>query len=452
MSNSPDSKNPPPDKTDSRSKARYGNLREAEARIEVAAAKEAKGLSLSGLNLIKLPESVSQLPHLTDLDVGGNSLVELPESIGRLKKLERLWAYGNNLTVLPDSLADLNQLRELSLVANRLRALPKTLGRLDRLESLLVQHNELTSLPESLSQLKRAAAIEPAAWSFGESQIMKRFVQRIVCALLLFALCTTALAQGDSFTTRIPATIAIGDFAEAKVLIEEAVKIGVITAAAEYRAQIQAQEQARRQQAQERSASTQQAKPQQAGDVNLAPKTDTQPSFKRRLGPDGIPLPYEPDADPDKSREKPGRIYVTYTKFNNGTKRFYSGRASMVVDLNKPYRPQAVRAVEQRDKNHHIEDENPEPKDSAFDPARLDEFDVGTAVNYNDRYRDLAYWRIRGREQQLIDRFGGAWSDTGEPYKTENPYRGVAKDNVNGRRFYNTATDKWGKLSEYTGD
>jgi hypothetical protein len=89
--------------------------------------------------------------------------------------------------------------------------------------------------------------------------------------------------------------------------------------------------------------------------------------------------------------------------------------------------------------------------DSAFDPARMDKFDVGIAVDYENRYRDLAYWRIRGREQQLIDSFGGAWADTGEPYKTENQVRGVSKDNLNGRQFYKAATEQWGKISEYTG-
>ncbi len=282
---------------------------------------------------------------------------------------------------------------------------------------------------------------------------MKKLAQKILFASLMLALCTPALAQRDTLTARIPAAIAAGELAEARMLVEEAIKIGVITAtaAAEYRAQIQAQEQAR-QQARERSAAPHQAKPKPTANANPKPNTTTRPSPKDGLGPDGIPLPYEPDSESDQDEEKPGRIYVTYTKFNNKTKRFYSGRTSMVIDLNKPHRLQAVKAVELRNKNHHIEDENLEPADPGFDPARPDEFDVGAAVNYNDRHWDLAYWRIRGREQQLIDRFGGAWSDTGAPYKTENPLRGVAKDNPNGRKFHDAATDRWGQMSEYTGD
>lgn len=78
------------------------------------------------------------------------------------------------------------------------------------------------------------------------------------------------------------------------------------------------------------------------------------------------------------------------------------------------------------------------------------------AVDYKLRYNDKAYLRIRGREQMLIDSFGGAWSDTGKPYKTENKIRGVAKESRDGRRFYEAAKDYWGnkfgdKEVKYTG-
>ena len=203
-----------------------------------------------------------------------------------------------------------------------------------------------------------------------------------------------------------------------------------------------------------------QTKPPTTVDVNPKPAPALQPSPKPqaspndRLGPNFSPIPREwkPDPDDDRKKERPGRVYVTYTKLNKETKLYYSGRTSMVIDLNKSHLAQALEAMKRRDRNHHIEDENPEPKDPAFDGARLDKYDVGTAVNYDDRYQDLAYWRIRGREQQLIDNFGGAQSDTGEPHKTENPYRGVAKDHKLGWEFYTAATNKWGRYSEYTGD
>ncbi len=153
----------------------------------------------------------------------------------------------------------------------------------------------------------------------------------------------------------------------------------------------------------------------------------------------------------DRARENRGRLYATYTKFNVKTGRSYSGRTSMVIDLHKPLRPQAVAAVNARDSNHHT-DENDEPTSPAFQEALLDKFDVGTAVDYASRYDDVAYWRIRGREQQLMDSFGGAQSDTQEPYRTENIQRGVAKDNPLGRLFHDAAVKQWGQLHPYTGD
>jgi hypothetical protein len=158
-----------------------------------------------------------------------------------------------------------------------------------------------------------------------------------------------------------------------------------------------------------------------------------------------------PRSAPDKGDKKQlGRIYVTYTKLNKTTHRYYAGRTSMVVDLRQSLALQAIAAVLLRDKNHHM-DENAEPENAAFADAEIDRFDVGSAIDYGRRYDDGAYWRIRGREQQLIDSLGGARSDTGEPYRTENAVRGVGKDNPRGRRFHDAATEWWGLLHRYTG-
>jgi hypothetical protein len=158
-----------------------------------------------------------------------------------------------------------------------------------------------------------------------------------------------------------------------------------------------------------------------------------------------------PRSKPDEgARRRLGRVYVTYTKLNQMTHRYYAGRTSMVVDRAESLDLQVALAVLLRDRNHHL-DENVEPQNPLFELARTDRFDVGTAVDYSRRYDDVAYWRIRGREQQLIDFLGGARSDTGEPYQTENAVRGVAKDNPQGRRFHDAATELWGPLHPYTG-
>ncbi|MFE8605543.1 hypothetical protein [Archangium violaceum] len=158
-----------------------------------------------------------------------------------------------------------------------------------------------------------------------------------------------------------------------------------------------------------------------------------------------------PDAESAKeSKKKRGRLYATYRKLNEATNLYYSGRTSTVVDLSLPLDLQAQVAIKLRDMNHHV-DENKDPSGVSFNDAQLDVFDIGAAIDYEQRYDDPAYWRIRGREQQLIDFSGGAQSDTGKPDRTENIVRAVAKDNPRGRRFHDAATIRWSELHRYTG-
>jgi hypothetical protein len=168
--------------------------------------------------------------------------------------------------------------------------------------------------------------------------------------------------------------------------------------------------------------------------------------------PAPAPGPKPGEDEKEDKRPKPGRIYVTYTKFNTDSKQYYSGRTSAVVDLKKPLLPQALLAVRMRDTAHHV-DEKPEPQSRAFQPAVLDRFAVGTAVNYSQRYEDEGYRAIRGREQQLIDHHGGARSDTRPgPNRTENAIRGVAKDHQFGKIFHEAANRQFGQLHPYTGN
>jgi hypothetical protein len=121
--------------------------------------------------------------------------------------------------------------------------------------------------------------------------------------------------------------------------------------------------------------------------------------------------------------------------------------------------------MEAREANHHVDERN-EPSAADFGPAVLDKYAVGLAVDYGERYRDLGYLAIRGREQQLIDSHGaeqaqsrgvtpfvgGAWSDTPSPRLTENAERGVAKDNPVGEIFHAASDLLFGSLAPFTGN
>ena len=178
------------------------------------------------------------------------------------------------------------------------------------------------------------------------------------------------------------------------------------------------------------------------------PMPDPDPILETELRRDSQPRTKE-----DKRNRKPrlARVYITYTKTvwdpegDGTTDLTYSGRTSGIVDLNKPIEPQALTILATiRDANHHKTKEG-------YDIAVLDKITLGWAINYGDRYNDLGYWQIRGREQQLIDYFGGAWSDTGNPHKTGNAERGVAKDNPYGRAFHYAANLRWQQINPYTG-
>jgi hypothetical protein len=160
--------------------------------------------------------------------------------------------------------------------------------------------------------------------------------------------------------------------------------------------------------------------------------------------PEGTPAPIPLPPDKPTIDNDTIRIYVTYMKYNSQTGLTYSGRSSGTGNSTRPIRPQAQAIVVARDANHH-------KTADGYGAAVLDVFSVGKAVNLSDR--DLpAYFAIRGREQQLIDFFGGAWSDTGQPYKTGNENRAVRKNHPYGRLYHEFANQRFGELHGYTGN
>jgi RHS repeat-associated protein len=161
------------------------------------------------------------------------------------------------------------------------------------------------------------------------------------------------------------------------------------------------------------------------------PKPDPKPGPK--LGPDPIP-----DIKPKPPQDEKGQPlrYVTYTKTKvvNGKTYVYAGRTSGYGD------PRAI--VARRDATHHIE---------GYGPAVLDRYTTATLPRYLRRL-DPAYQAIRGREQQLIDYYGGAHSDRRPGSRSGNPIRGVAKDNPLGPIYHAAASAFFGQKAPYTGN
>ncbi|MCB2362510.1 RHS repeat-associated core domain-containing protein [Clostridium estertheticum] len=104
------------------------------------------------------------------------------------------------------------------------------------------------------------------------------------------------------------------------------------------------------------------------------------------------------------------KTYQTYTKVNTKTGEVYSGRTSG--------KGTPLENVANRDRNHHM-------NDKGFEPSELD---VST-TNKN---------AIRGREQQLIDKNGGAKSQGGT---SGNAINGIGKNNKK-KEIYLKAAEK----------
>lgn len=131
--------------------------RKAEKRIKQALRERATDLSLHGIGLTEVPESIVNLIELRVLSLSHNKLTSLPEPIGELQSLQELRVYGNQLSGLPDSMARLANLQVLWIggarSGNPLGQLPTCLRHLKKLQILIIENCGLTSLPPWLGEL-----------------------------------------------------------------------------------------------------------------------------------------------------------------------------------------------------------------------------------------------------------------------------------------------------------
>jgi hypothetical protein len=119
-------------------------------------------------------------------------------------------------------------------------------------------------------------------------------------------------------------------------------------------------------------------------------------------------------------KESAGKVkektYQTYTKKNSKTGEIYTGRTSGTKNPRDN--------VKSRDANHHKKPED------GWEPAVLDK----TSSNKN---------AIRGREQQLIDKHGGAKSTKGS---SGNDINGISSKNKNAKKYIKAANKEFGKI------
>ncbi|KAJ8967230.1 hypothetical protein NQ314_003009 [Rhamnusium bicolor] len=111
-------------------------------------------LLVSNNRLSCLPDELSRMSQLTELDASCNQLTHLPPRLGDLKSLQSLVLRNNLLLAVPVELTYLKLVR-LDLRANRINTLPIEMRDMTSLIDLLVEDNPLTSPPASLCKRGR---------------------------------------------------------------------------------------------------------------------------------------------------------------------------------------------------------------------------------------------------------------------------------------------------------
>lgn len=107
-------------------------------------------LLLSNNRLSCLPDELSRMCQLTELDASCNQLTHLPPRMGELRGLRSLVLRSNLLLCVPVELTYISLVR-LDLRANRIGILPVEMLNITSLVELLVDDNPLTSPPASVS-------------------------------------------------------------------------------------------------------------------------------------------------------------------------------------------------------------------------------------------------------------------------------------------------------------
>lgn len=111
-------------------------------------------LRLCYMAMKRVPQSVSQCPSLTYLDVSNNRIVDLENSsLDRLNMLTDLKAHNNRLYSLPAYFGKLSSLRFLNISNNKFDTLPEVLCEATSLNDLDISFNMISSLPDSIGKL-----------------------------------------------------------------------------------------------------------------------------------------------------------------------------------------------------------------------------------------------------------------------------------------------------------
>ncbi|MCV6637975.1 leucine-rich repeat domain-containing protein [Candidatus Albibeggiatoa sp. nov. NOAA] len=112
---------------------------------------------------IDIPSEIKQLVNLEKLDMSNNHLYQLPVEFGQLENLVELTLSKNHLTTLPSTFSQLTQLQKLDLSNNSFNVLPQSIYALPSLAELNLPNNHIQTLSSKIAQLQNLSHLNLAA-------------------------------------------------------------------------------------------------------------------------------------------------------------------------------------------------------------------------------------------------------------------------------------------------
>jgi len=122
-------------------------------------------LRLDRNQLSSLPEDL-KLTHLKIFTMSHNSLEKIPENLTGLDSLDELNISYNKITEIKPSFGSLKNLRVLNASNNMIKTMPENISSLNKLEFLDLKNNQLEKLPQSLETIISLNGLELFGNSF----------------------------------------------------------------------------------------------------------------------------------------------------------------------------------------------------------------------------------------------------------------------------------------------
>ena len=121
-----------------------------------------KDLDLNGLKLNEFPKHICQLSNLELLTLSfkPDKYIIIPDEISNLTNLQQLWFYDMLITSLPESIGKLTKLEGLRIELGSLKGLPDGICNLVNLKELFLRNNKLSKLPDNITNLTKLEKID----------------------------------------------------------------------------------------------------------------------------------------------------------------------------------------------------------------------------------------------------------------------------------------------------